>query len=422
MIRRIQALNYRCLRCVDVRLDRFHVLVGPNASGKSTLLDVVMFLGDMLSGGLGSAVDKRTQNFQDMVWDRPRKDLGFELAVEFDIPKGARNQLPRERKFKTFRYEIAIKEGRNGIRIDSERALLMPRENDRSRQEPLRFPDPPEAPGTILIGGRRRGSRTILSKSREGRDNFNIEVSEKAGKGWAISISFGPGRSTLGNLPESPEKFPVSTHVKRLLDTGVQRLFLDSSRMRQSSPPDRRQAGFSPDGSNLPRVIRQLRREHEEAFNDWLNHVRASLPEIESVRVVDREDDRHCYLMIRYVSGVEVPSWAVSDGTLRLLALTLPAYLQDRRKIYLMEEPENGLHPGVTQDVYDALSSVYDSQVLLATHSPVFLNHADLEHVLCFGKDSNGATDVIPALAHPGLRDWQGSPNLSVFFAAGVLG
>ena len=422
MIRRIQALNYRCLRCVDVRLDRFHVLVGPNASGKSTLLDVVMFLGDMLSGGLGSAVDKRTQNFQDMVWGRPRKDLGFELAVEFDIPKGAGKQLPRERKFKTFRYEIAIKEGRNGIRIDSERALLMPRENDRSRQESLRFPDPPEAPGTILIGGRRRGSRTILSKSREGRDNFNIEVSEKAGKGWAISISFGPGRSALGNLPESPEKFPISTHVKRLLETGVQRLFLDSSRMRQSSPPDRRRAGFSPDGSNLPRVIRQLRQEHEEAFNDWLNHVRASLPEIESVRVVDRDDDRHCYLMIRYVSGVEAPSWTVSDGTLRLLALTLPAYLRDRRKIYLMEEPENGLHPGVTQDVYDALSSVYDSQVLLATHSPVFLNHADLEHVLCFGKDSNGATDVIPAQAHPGLRDWQGSPNLSVFFAAGVLG
>ena len=422
MIRRIQALNYRCLRCVDVRLDRFHVLVGPNASGKSTLLDVVMFLGDMLSGGLGSAVDKRTQNFQDMVWGRPRKDLGFELAVEFDIPKSARKQLPRERKFKTFRYEIAIKEGRNGIRIDSERALLMPRESDRSRQEPLRFPNPPEAPGTILIGGKRLGSRTILSKSREGRDNFNIEVSEKAGKGWAISISFGPGRSTLGNLPESPEKFPVSTYVKRLLETGVQRLFLDSSRMRQSSPPDRRQAGFSPDGSNLPRVIRQLRQEHEEAFNDWLNHVRASLPEIESVRVVDRDDDRHCYLMIRYVSGVEVPSWTVSDGTLRMLALTLPAYLRDRRKIYLMEEPENGLHPGVTQDVYDALSSVYDSQVLLATHSPVFLNHADPEHVLCFGKDSNGATDVIPAQAHPGLRDWQGSPNLSVFFAAGVLG
>ena len=71
MIRRIQALNYRCLRYVDIVLDRFHVLVGPNASGKSTLLDVVAFLGDMVSEGLEEAVEKRTRNFQDLVWKRP---------------------------------------------------------------------------------------------------------------------------------------------------------------------------------------------------------------------------------------------------------------------------------------------------------------------------------------------------------------
>ena len=43
MIRRLQALNYRCLRYVDVPLDRFRVLVGPNASGKSTLFDALDF-------------------------------------------------------------------------------------------------------------------------------------------------------------------------------------------------------------------------------------------------------------------------------------------------------------------------------------------------------------------------------------------
>ena len=68
MIRRIQARNYRCLHHVDVALDRFHVLVGPNASGKSTLFDVVAFLSDFVSDGLGAAVEKRTRNFQDLVW------------------------------------------------------------------------------------------------------------------------------------------------------------------------------------------------------------------------------------------------------------------------------------------------------------------------------------------------------------------
>lgn len=423
MIRRIQALNYRCLRYVDIALDRFHVLVGPNGSGKSTLLDVVAFLGDVVSEGLEEAVERRTQNFQDLVWKRPAKDLGFELAVEFDVPDALKKQLPQEKRFELFRYEIAIRENSGTIRIDSERGLLMPcGRYDAPAQQVLRFPDPPSVPGTILVGGGRPGSRTILSKSQKGRDNFNIEVSKQAGRGWAIAISFGPARSTLGNLPESPETFPVSTYVKRLLGTGTQRLFLDSVQMRRSSPPERRREALFSNGSNLPQVVRKLRTENKAAFKEWLDHVRSALPEIEDVRVVEREDDRHCYLMLCYSSGVDVPSWTVSDGTLRLLALTLPAYIQEPGKIYLMEEPENGLHPGVIEDVYDALSSVYNSQVLLATHSPIVLGHADLANVLCVGRSSEGATDIIRASVHPGLRDWQGSPSLSVFFAAGVLG
>ena len=54
MIRRIQALHFLCMRYVDIRLDRFHVLIGPNASGKSTLFDTIAFLGDLVRDGLES--------------------------------------------------------------------------------------------------------------------------------------------------------------------------------------------------------------------------------------------------------------------------------------------------------------------------------------------------------------------------------
>lgn len=39
MITLIEALNYRCLRYISRPLESFHVLVGPNASGKTTFLD-----------------------------------------------------------------------------------------------------------------------------------------------------------------------------------------------------------------------------------------------------------------------------------------------------------------------------------------------------------------------------------------------
>ena len=87
MLRRIQALNYRCLRYVDVELDRFHVLVGPNGSGKSALLDAIGFVSDWMSGGFDNAVDQRTNNSQDLVWGRPKNDMWFELALEFDAPE-----------------------------------------------------------------------------------------------------------------------------------------------------------------------------------------------------------------------------------------------------------------------------------------------------------------------------------------------
>jgi AAA15 family ATPase/GTPase len=39
VITKVEALNYRSLRYVSQELGPFHVLVGANASGKSTFLD-----------------------------------------------------------------------------------------------------------------------------------------------------------------------------------------------------------------------------------------------------------------------------------------------------------------------------------------------------------------------------------------------
>lgn len=48
MIVEIEALSYRCLRYVRQPLAPFQVLIGPNASGKSTFLDVAAFLADLV--------------------------------------------------------------------------------------------------------------------------------------------------------------------------------------------------------------------------------------------------------------------------------------------------------------------------------------------------------------------------------------
>jgi hypothetical protein len=42
--------------------------------------------------------------------------------------------------------------------------------------------------------------------------------------------------------------------------------------------------------------------------------------------------------------------------------------------------------------------------------------------ILCFAKDSAGATDIVSGDRHPALRDWKkGEPDLGVLFASGIL-
>jgi hypothetical protein len=283
------------------------------------------------------------------------------------------------------------------------------------------FPVEPETPGTILSGKAKSGWQGVLTKAHGGNDNFYVEVREPGGgKGWFPSIRLGPRKSALGNLPEDESRFPVATWLKTMLTQGVQSLVLNSLLIRRASPPGQVR-GFKPDGSNLPWVVAGLSKEPSR-LKAWISHLKTALPDIENIRTVERPDDKHRYLVICYQGGLEVPSWMASDGTLRLLALTVPAYLPKFPGVYLIEEPENGIHPSAVEAVYQSLSSVYDAQILMATHSPVILSLADADKVLCFKKTETGATDIVLGSEHPALKDWKGETNLGVLFAGGVLG
>ncbi|MCF6290340.1 MAG: ATP-binding protein [Desulfobacterales bacterium] len=420
MITLIEAKNYRCLRYIKQRLGAFHVLVGPNASGKTTFLDVIAFLGDLVTDGPLAAVTARTRNFQDLLWWRSGDR--FEIAIEAAIPEHLRKML-RDHANDTVRYEIALQldESSQEISIMAEKVLLkMSSPPHQARQRTL-FPEAVEAPATIITPTRAKGTTVIVNKVANGNDNFYSEVYRKKGKGWAPSFKLGPQKSALGNVPADEANFPVTSWLNSLLVEKVERLNLNSLLIRKASPPGQGR-GFRADGSNLPWVIDYFQNIDKDRFRDWLAHLRTALPDLCNVRTVERPDDRHRYLILEYDGGLETPSWMASDGTLRLLALTVLAYLPNFSGVYLIEEPENGIHPRAVDTIFQSLSSVYDAQILVATHSPVILSMVAPANVLCFAKTSDGAADIVRGDEHPALRDWRGEENLGVLFAGGVLG
>ena len=104
------------------------------------------------------------------------------------------------------------------------------------------------------------------------------------------------------------------------------------------------------------------------------------------------------------------------------MALTLPAYLSDFGGAYLVEEPENGVHPRALETVFLALSSIENVQILLTTHSPIIVSLAEGDQVICFSRTETGATDMVLSTENPSLREWQGETDLGSLFADGVLG
>ncbi len=423
IISRIQVLNFGCLRYVDVPMERFHVLIGPNATGKSTLMDAIKFVSDVVKDGVDSACVKRTANFQDLVWGRPHnpEDQRFEIALEFDLPDDVRDKMPEEHPYDTFRYEIAVGLAPETQRVNllEERGALFTREPVTQRQLSM-FPEetlPPQS----LMRRNARGRRTVFSKRETGRSRFNDETVKESGSvNWNLGLNLSSDRSAMSILPDHDDKYPASTRAMVHLRDKVIALSLNSEQMRQASRPGVG-SEMRPDGSNIPWVADVLLQQAPEMAGDWIGHIQYTLAGFQSVKVIDRPDDRHKYLMLKYDNGLEVPSWKASDGTLRFMALTLLAYMPQATGLYMIEEPENGIHPGALQSVFHSLSSVYDAQVLLATHSPEFVAIADVKHLLIFGKTVDGVVDIVPGPVHPYLREWKNEIDLGTFYASGIL-
>lgn len=421
MIRRIEALGYRSLKYIRQDLLPFQVLVGPNASGKSTFLDVVSFVADLVTLGPADAVRKRAPDVRDLVWMREGDRL--ELSVEMALPEDRRKYLKND-GYGGARYELSVGlSGETGeLALLAETFWLTQDRDDRSEVTVQRhlFPYPPQAPATIVLPAGRKapqGWKKVVNKVAEsGNDYFSSETS-----GWNNLFRLGPQKSALANLPEDETKFPAATWFKEFLLRGVQTLALNSEAMRRPSPPGTPRA-FRPDGSNLPWVVEMLHKKHRRRLEEWIDHVQTALPDLKSIKTVERSEDRHRYLVLEFENGLQVPSWLVSDGTLRMLALTLLAYVPEPAGIFLIEEPENGIHPRAVETVFQSLSSVYGAQVLLATHSPVVLSVAKPEQVLCFARTPDGATDMVRGSDHPRLREWKGETDLGTLFASGVLG
>jgi len=413
--------NFKGIQSLDaLPLSRFQVLVGPNGVGKTTVLDAIDFVRDCLAEGPGAAVESRgIADFNDLTWMRRGGTVEIELWLDLSAELPALSDS-------LVQYRLAVRQdSKLGVCIEDE-ALRQYSRARLPKSGELRF-SPAVKP------------KRLLGKTSKGTDYYSRETSS-----YQDSFNFGLDKLTLALTPPDEDRYSTANAVRRFLMQGVRYIQLNSRAMRLPCPTTRG-TDLDLDGTNMARVVGRLIgnngqegpnpramlwllskaneplwAEPDSAVARWVAHLRYALPDLVNIGWDRRQADNAEFLVLRYENGLDVPSWLLSDGTLRMLALTLPAFLPAESALYMVEEPENGVHPKALEIILRSLSAIPGGQMLLATHSPLVVQQCGIDPLLCFSRDKEG-THIVPGPKHPVLKKWDGIPDLDVVFAAGLL-
>jgi len=358
MIRKITLRNWKSFREATLYFDPLVVLIGTNASGKSNVIDALDFLSriaqskDLAECLHGSGNGETFRGGVEWVTRRGEQEFSLEVVVGAEGDPGT-----------DYRYEITVRPAPRPI-VTAESLSRIKRKKHGRGETSIRLywtdacsEDEP-AIQTRLYNGK---AGTLRSMQRGLPLLTQFQIASTSIKAADINLGIGTVWQALGRLFILN---PIPSH------------------MRSFSPKAQR---MNQDASNLAGVIATLP-EGEKAMVEQtiLGYVR-DLPEkdIQSLHAELTGPFNDFAVLIckeGWHSGgkpVAVDSRAMSDGTLRFIAITAALLTLPKQTQLIIEEVDNGLHPSRSDLLLKMIREVGQRRhvdVLCSTHNPALLD------------------------------------------------
>lgn len=434
MLTRLEAHGFKNLLNFSLDFGPLTCIAGPNAVGKSNIIDAIRFLSLLSDHSMLEAAlqlrggEPETSDIEDLFWtDGDRRLDRIELAAEMIVDAEVKDDFgrPAQATSSFLRYEVEIgyrppspARGLHGDLVLLDERLEYIAQRDAHKH--LKFPHSAQRFRKGVVYNDRYGGPFISSRTND-EGKTEIQVHQDGG-------SRGPSGET--SLAEAAPKTIVATTntsstptvlaAKREMQSW-RLLALEPSAMRQ---PDRFQSEqkITPHGGHLPATLYRLgggfSEESEEDEGEpqpdgdvVYAEIASRLADLVPVRSVDVDKDdqrRRLTLLVTEESGIQLPARSLSDGTLRFLALSVMAADSQLRGVICMEEPENGIHPARMDAMVELLRSFAVDperevssdnpmrQVIVATHSPPFVQLQDKADVVFAVESKLKAEDGSP--------------------------
>ncbi|SFM25447.1 Predicted ATPase [Ectothiorhodospira mobilis] len=330
IITHLKLKNWRNFRQAEMDLAHVCYIIGPNASGKSNLLDVFRFLRDICKpdgGGLQKAVKDRG-GITKLRCLHHRRDPEVKIVVH--LAEGFEEEAP------SWKYVLGFKpEGKGAQRI-----LVTAEEVWHQGEKMLSRPMASELDDPLVL------TQTHIEQATANRE--------------------------FRGLVEAFSEITYLHLVPQLLKHGEQ---IGGQRLDD----DPFGQGF------LERLAKTTTKTRDARLKRIQSALSVAVPQFKELRF-EKDAMGHPHLQALYEHHHPNAGWQneehFSDGTLRLLGMLWS--LQDGNGLLLLEEPELSLHQSVVEQIPAMIDRVQRTrkpkrQVLISTHSQALLNNPGID-------------------------------------------
>ena len=372
----------------ELTLEPLNVLIGPNASGKSNLIEALSLLA-AAPQDLQAPI-REGGGVHEWPWKGADRLGTAMLDVTVEYPKA---EMP-------LRYRLSFKEA--GWRFDLQ-------DEGVENQRPL--------PGNT--------DPYFYYRYQEGRPVLNVFTDAETTRSSRrlLRDDVKPDQSILSQRRD-PDSYPELTY---LADQFEHMKFYRELNFGRLTPPRRPQRSDLPkdflleDASNLGVLLSDLLN-RPDIRSRILSCARDFYQAVEDIRIdftggqvqifFHEADLRH-----------SVPATRLSDGTLRYLCLLAILCHPDPPPVICLEEPELGLHPDIIPEVAKLLVEASTrTQLFVTTHSDILIDAlSDTPEAVIVCEKVDGATQL-QRLDSEQLRPWLAKYRLGDLWTRGDLG
>jgi predicted ATPase len=354
LLTRLRVQGFKSLHDVEIQLAPLVVLMGPNAAGKSNLLEALLLLSRLA-----------TEQTLAAAFEPPLR--GYPLEAFSLSETGLEGLLQQDRA--ELVLEAEVQPARVSKRVAPEPLLYRTGVQIQPKTGALDVCD------EYLV--RLKKDRTPKQKPRIERSGDSLIVRQLGESGHPRHEPLGLNHTLVSNRQFTGEhRYPDFDRLRSEL-SAWQTYYLDPRvSMREPQPP-REVADIGPRGEWIAPFLYRLKESetHRKFFTAIGRALRSAIPTVEDLDV-DLDPRRGILDILIRQDGTPYSSRVVSEGTLRVLALCCLAGNPWPGELIAFEEPESGVHPRRIEVVADLLASIAEqrrSQVVVTTHSPTLI-------------------------------------------------